>query len=238
MTSTAHDLSQIAAILFDKDGTLLDFYATWIPKGQALLAKLCDNDAALMLRLMSRVGYDMHTNTMLSGSILAAGNNLEIAQAWAQELKRPVAELEATINAEFADAVTAPSIPVDHLTETLQQLKQMGYILGVATMDSEQGIQSTLAAFDCLPLFGFLAGYDSGYGSKPGPGMVHGFCQVMQLQPEQVMVVGDNTHDLHMGLSAGAGAVVGVLTGTSVAGDLHEADYVLDSIAGLPELLA
>ena len=238
MTSPAHDLSQIAAILFDKDGTLLDFYATWIPKGQALLAKLCDNDSALMLRLISMVGYDMQTNRMLSGSILAAGNNLEIAQAWAQELKRPVAELEATINAEFADAVATPSIPVDQLTETLQQLKQMGYVLGVATMDSEQGIQATLAPFDCLHLFDFLAGYNSGYGSKPGPGMVHEFCQMLHLQPEQVMVVGDNTHDLHMGLNAGAGAVVGVLTGTSVAADLHEADYVLDAIADLPELLA
>ncbi|MDP6968174.1 MAG: HAD family hydrolase [Gammaproteobacteria bacterium] len=238
MTSPAGDLSQIAGILFDKDGTLLDFYATWIPKGRALLAKLCDGDVTLMLRLMSLVGYDMHTNNIISGSILAAGNNLQIAQLWAKELKLPVAELEVTINAEFANATTPPSVAVDNLTVTLQRLQQMGYILGVATMDSEQGINTSMASFDCLHLFDFLAGYDSGYGSKPGPGMVQGFCQVMSLRPEQVMVVGDNTHDMHMGLSAGAGAVVGVLTGTSAAADLHEADYVLDSIADLPALLA
>jgi phosphoglycolate phosphatase len=238
MTRQASELSDIAAILFDKDGTLLDFHGTWLPKGRELLEKLCAGDEALMSRLMVKAGYDAASGRILSGSILAAGNNLDIAQIWAHELAMSVAELEAFINAEFAASSSHPSVPVNALTPSLQKLHVMGYVLGIATMDSEQGIQATLQPFACLHLFSFLAGYDSGHGSKPGPGMVQGFCQAMGLKPQQVMVVGDNTHDLHMGLSAGAGVVVGVLTGTSVGSDLHEADFVLDSIADLPELLA
>ncbi|HCH23365.1 MAG TPA: hypothetical protein DE179_03615 [Oceanospirillaceae bacterium] len=238
MTRQASELSNIEAILFDKDGTLLDFHATWLPKGRELLDKLCAGDVALMSHLMVKAGYDAASGRILSGSILAAGNNLDIAQVWAPELGMPIAELEAFINAEFAASDSHPSVPVDRLTSSLQKLHDMGYTLGVATMDSEKGINATLTPFSCLHLFGFLAGYDSGHGSKPGPGMVQGFCQAMGLQPQQVMVVGDNTHDLHMGLSAGAGVVVGVLTGTSVGADLHEADFVLDSIADLPQLLS
>jgi phosphoglycolate phosphatase len=51
--------------------------------------------------------------------------------------------------------------------------------------------------------------------------------------------VGDNTHDLHMGQSAGVGFNVGVLTGTSTRSELiTDADLVLDSIADLRALWA
>ena len=67
--------------------------------------------------------------------------------------------------------------------------------------------------------------------------MVLGFCQQTGLTPEQVMVVGDNTHDLHMGQSAAAGFNVGVLTGTSSRSELApDADLVVASIAHLAAL--
>lgn len=234
---TAVNLQAIKGIVFDKDGTLLDFHGTWVPRMRAILMQLCDDNLDFAMQLAVSVGYDEQQQRVLSGSILAAGNNREIAQAWAQPLGRTVEELESILNREFASDAAGNSVAVDHLTASMQRLQNMGYLLGVATMDSEAGIEATLAPFHCLDLFAFKAGYDSGHGSKPGPGMVLAFCQAMELAPEQVMVVGDNTHDLHMGLSAGAGVVVGVLTGTSVASELHEADYVLESIADLPALL-
>jgi phosphoglycolate phosphatase len=51
-------------------------------------------------------------------------------------------------------------------------------------------------------------------------------------------MVGDNLHDLEMGRRAGAGLVVGVLTGNSGRGELATcADHVLDSIEQLEALL-
>lgn len=235
---TAVNLQDIKGIVFDKDGTLLDFHSTWVPRMHAILMQLCNDDVDFALGLAVAVGYDVQQQRVRSGSILAAGNNLEIAQAWAQPLGRSVNELEAILNREFASDAAGGSVAVEDLTASMQRLRDLGYLLGVATMDSEAGIEATLAPFDCLDLFSFKAGYDSGHGSKPGPGMVHGFCEAMGLPPKAVMVVGDNTHDLHMGLSAGAGVVVGVLTGTSVASELYEAHYVLDSVADLPDLLS
>lgn len=234
----AVELQNIKGIVFDKDGTLLDFHGTWVPRMRAILMQLCGGDVEFAMQLAVAVGYDERQQRVRSGSILAAGNNLEIAQAWSKPLGRSEQELETILNREFASDAAGHSVAVDGLTPSLQRLHAMNYTLGVATMDSEAGIEATLASFGCLDLFDFKAGYDSGHGSKPGPGMVLGFCDAMDLVPQQVMVVGDNTHDLHMGLSAGAGVVVGVLTGTSVTSELHEAHYVLDSIADLPELLS
>jgi len=95
-----------------------------------------------------------------------------------------------------------------------------------------------LQAFDVISEFEFLCGYDSGHGVKPEPGMVLAFCQAMSLQPEEVIVVGDNSHDIEMGKNAQVGLCVGVLTGASTRAELEQiADIVLNDLTELPDLI-
>ena len=89
-----------------------------------------------------------------------------------------------------------------------------------------------------LERFDFIAGYDSGHGLKPGPGMVLAFAAATGVAPQQVAMIGDSLHDLGAGRAAGAGLVVGVLTGPAEAHELApHADHVIGSIAELPGLL-
>ncbi len=68
--------------------------------------------------------------------------------------------------------------------------------------------------------------------------MVLGFCAATGLAPVQVAVVGDNNHDLHMGINAGAGLKVGVLSGTGSRETLTaHADAVLADITALEAVL-
>ena len=229
--------NKIKGIVFDKDGTLLDFHATWTPRALAAVIAVADGDQSLALTMLQATGYDTDENRVLGGSILAAGNNRDISLVWAPLANKPADQVEALLNKMFVVSDYGDSIAVKDLTPSLKNLVDLGLVLGVATMDCEAGIEATLGGFGCLHLFDYAVGYDSGFGSKPGPGMVLGFCQQTGLRPEQVMVVGDNTHDLHMGQSAAAGFNVGVLTGTSTRLELEpEADLVLDSIADLVAL--
>ncbi len=83
--------------------------------------------------------------------------------------------------------------------------------------------------------FDFICGFDSGYGSKPAAGMIHGFCEKMNLAPHEVAMVGDSTHDLEAGRAAGVGLNVGVLTGPARSEDIgHLADVMLQDISHLP----
>ncbi len=108
----------------------------------------------------------------------------------------------------------------------------------MATSDSEQGARRSLSRFNALDKLDFVAGYNSGHGLKPTAGMVNGFCAAMELAPENIMVVGDNLHDMEMGVNAGAGMKVGVLTGTSERELLATlADHVLTSIEELESIL-
>ena len=230
-------LATIKGIVFDKDGTLLDFHATWVPRAKAAVMAIAKGDQALAHTMLRATGYDVEQARVIGGSILAAGNNHDIAQVWAPLGNQSVPEVEQQLNDIFADEQYGASVPVKNLASSLHKLADLGLVLGIATMDSEAGIDATLGNFNCLHLFDYKVGYDSGHGSKPGPGMVLGFCQQTGLKPEQVMVVGDNTHDLHIGKRAGAGINVGVLTGTSHTAELEvDADLVLASIADLPGL--
>jgi phosphoglycolate phosphatase len=84
-----------------------------------------------------------------------------------------------------------------------------------------------------------LIGYDSVVAPKPAPDMVHTFCRDTGLEPAEVVVVGDNTHDLEMARSAGAGWAIGVLSGNSDRHHLEPvADVILESAAELPDWLA
>jgi len=63
------------------------------------------------------------------------------------------------------------------------------------------------------------------------------FCQAMSLEPAEVIVVGDNSHDIEMGRNAQVGLCVGVLTGASTRDELESlADLVFDDIGGLVTL--
>lgn len=227
-------------IVFDKDGTLLDFNRTWLPIYVYAAQEFAEGDTELAESLLTRHGFDRSNNKFIGGSLLAAGNNQQIADAWAVQIDKPdqAEAIGRQLHRIFRDQGAIQATPVKQLANTLRQLKQSGRKLGVATADSHQGIINTLQAFDVLQEFDFLAGYDSGHGVKPEAGMVLAFCAQMALPAESVIVVGDNRHDIEMGRNANAGLCVGVLTGTSTRGDLEEiADIVIEDISLLAEVI-
>lgn len=235
---TAAGSPAIAGILFDKDGTLLDYAKSWVPVNYELARIAARGDAALADRLLFACGMDPATGHVVADSLLAAGNTVEIAQGMVEAgAAYPFEELRALFDDLFSRSA-AYAVPVAELAPFFAGLKAEGYRLGVASSDNETSIRETAKRFGFAECLDYVAGYDSGHGTKPGPGMVLGFCAATGLAPHQVVVVGDNNHDLHMGISAGAGLTVAVLTGTGSRQSLADADHCLNDITELPALLA
>ncbi len=230
-------------IVFDKDGTLIDFNPTWLPVYRYAALEFANNNRPLADELLNQHGYDSGTGRFIGGSLLAAGNNHDIAHAWARHLTDVDDEIEietmsVRLNQIFEQQVALSATPVQGLKATLQYLTKAGLKLGVATSDSYQGIHNSLQSFDVISEFEFLSGYDSGHGLKPDPGMVLAFCAAMSLEPAEVIVIGDNRHDIEMGRNAQVGYCIGVLTGTSTRDELEDlADVVFDDITDLVKLI-
>jgi phosphoglycolate phosphatase len=231
----------IRGILFDKDGTLLDYHATWMPLNERAALEAAGGDVARAHALLVAGGLDPAVGRIRSGTVLAAGTNAEIAAFWHPMLGAgapPLADMVAMVDRVFEAGGAETATAVGDLAGLFARLTGRGLRLGVATSDSERGAHHTLGRFEVIEHLDFIAGYDSGHGSKPSAGMVNGFLAATGLEAHEVMVVGDNLHDLEMGRAAGVGLVVGVLTGTSARADLtSHADHVLDSILEIESLL-
>ncbi len=226
----------IDAILFDKDGTLFDFANTWGAFGRNVLLRLSDGDHTRAAELGRVIGFDLEQVTYSEDSIVIAGTVEEIAEVLVPHLPdMSREELIDVLNVESASAPQAQAVP---LVPFLNELKQAGIKLGVATNDGEMPALQHLASVGIREHFDFVAGYDSGHGFKPGPGQLLAFAAHVGVEPEQVAMVGDSLHDLQAGRAAGM-TTIGVLTGMAPAEALEPmADVVLPDIGHIPNWLA
>lgn len=228
-------MTSIQAIIFDKDGTLFDFEATWSSWARSLLLDLSAGDTARAEVLGEAIGFDFARSRFEDGSLVIAGTPGEIAEALLPHVPgaSPLT-LVARMNALAAVAPQAEAVP---LAPLLGALRGQGLRLGVATNDAEGPARAHLEGAGVLTMFDFIAGFDSGHGAKPAPGQLLAFAEQMGLRPAQVAMVGDSRHDLHAARAAGMAAVA-VLSGIADRAELQpHADVVLPDIGHLPDWL-
>ncbi|MBV1865940.1 MAG: HAD family hydrolase [Rhodobacteraceae bacterium] len=227
---------KIKGILFDKDGTLFDFQRTWGWWFDQVISELSEGSETIKAELAESCGYDLAGQRFVSGSIIVIATAKEVNEALASCLPGKIAQDIDAIALRHLAGI--PTFPVCDLHLLLQFLRKDGMSLGLATNDYHAGAEVQLNAAGIRDHFEFVCGYDSGYGGKPGSGMIEGFCNVTGLNPDQVAVVGDSAHDLQAGITANVALTIGVLTGPAVADELQPyASTVLTDISELPQFL-
>ena len=231
----------LKGILFDKDGTLIDFDATWGPAAYEVMRELAGGDEAKLRTLMEISHYVEDERRFLPSSPLVAGSSAHYGPLWAAALERPAnQDLYGEMDDRFAFWGLRTLAPIHGPAELCAALKARGLTLGIATNDAERSARMQAEALGLDRHLAYVAGYDSGFGPKPGPGMVTGFVERIGCRPDEVALIGDSIHDLHAARAAGALAVA-VLTGPLGAAALADlaphADHVIGSIADLPDLI-
>jgi phosphonatase-like hydrolase len=149
----------------------------------------------------------------------------------------------ARANAAFEDAyarrvASGGCTPVDGAEDAMARLRAGGVKVALTTGRSpgtQALIVDALGWRDRVDLWPT----DVGRG-RPFPDLpLIALLRLKASRVQALVVVGDTTADIRSGVHAGAGAVVGVLTGAHNAAALTAAGttHILPSIAGLPELL-
>ena len=243
---TAGDLSPlldgIDLVVFDKDGTLIDFHAMW--SGWALeLGRRLDGATRRPVAgdVFAAIGFDPVNGRARAGTPLAVATMGEIGEIVAAVIRRwcpsVAAARRAVESAWFAPDPVTSAIPTTDLPALFGRLRDEDRLIAVATTDDRAPTESTLRGLSIRHHVAALACGDDGVGVKPDPAMVLALCTALQVASDRVAIVGDTPADLAMGRSAGVGRVIGVLTGVGERAELEPlADAVLESIGELTEV--
>ena len=180
----------IKGIIFDKDGTLFDFNATWGPFTRSLISSETGNDPSRMADMARVLGYSMSSGLFAPTSIVIAETVSVVADAMLVLLP-DVTKLDLIARMKAATKYV-PQVEPTPLRPVLNELRTMNLILGVATNDAEEPARANLA--HVLDMFDFIAGFDSGFGGKPDPGQLLEFCAQTQLFPSNCIMAVSYTH--------------------------------------------
>ena len=78
---------------------------------------------------------------------------------------------------------------------------------------------------------------DDQISSKPSPEPILKICNELKINPKNTIMIGDTSVDIHAGLNAKCGKIIGVLSGGYNGFDLNEADLILNNIDDLINLI-
>ncbi len=236
---------RIRGILFDKDGTLIDFNSIWIPLAFNLTDKLC-NQYKLVNKdkaaLLERIGIQSDGN-ILQNSIYASGTEEDIAEAfyiYIKELETCPTEFDSVLKyvryeiKTYMKSHESQIQSVQDAGRTLAALRKMGLTLGVSTSDNEENTRVCLKATGLLKYFQYIGCPDDSRNPKPSGDILMDFGAKFSINPEEIAVVGDTATDIAFAKQNHAGLAIGVLSGAGYKEDFNEAaDYILPSIAGM-----
>lgn len=227
---------KIKGVLFDKDGTLLEFNKTWRPIANQVVDEVANkyaiNDKAALAQSIGLFSDSIDPNGSLS-----AGTNKDVAL----DMLSVIIKTNNNINKEeyiqwSTDlfnrvAASLPFFPVVGGVNTIKKLKYAGYLIGLSTADSVENAKLFLKKTGLDIYFDYIGADDGIINPKPAIDYMNVFCERYALKPAEVAVVGDTIADMNFGTNSGAGLVVGVLSGTGTRSLLEgQATIVINNI--------
>jgi phosphoglycolate phosphatase len=250
MSGIEHNRNRIPCrlVIFDKDGTLIDFTATWVPlirKRVALLLKVLERGSdgeleALLLRswgidpLSDRVDprgpcpVSPRPEEIIIGTmaLYQQGYPWDEARQW---VSRAFDQADATANRRELLK------PVHGIQPLLTRLKEKKFLVALATNDERKDTEAMISDLGWEGLFDRILCSGEVSQPKPHPEMVLSICHQLCIPPHETVFIGDTVNDMKMGKRAGLALTIGVVEGGVTPREELEkvADLVVDSIQEL-----
>jgi phosphoglycolate phosphatase-like HAD superfamily hydrolase len=238
-TAGRRGLAGIELVVFDKDGTLIDFDRMWSGWSADLVRKLVSVAGdEVRSPLVEALGLDPGGERVIPGSPLAAwpmARLRELTVATLVDAGLALAEAEAAVARSWhpPDPV-ALAHPLTDLGALFGALRGRGIRVAVATSDDRGPTEATLAGLGIAGLVDALVCADDGLPVKPEPDALLHLCDLLGVDASRAAMVGDSAADVAMGRAAGAGLVVGVLSGVGSRAELEPfSDTILGSVGDL-----
>ncbi|MET3684371.1 phosphoglycolate phosphatase [Alkalibacillus flavidus] len=233
------------AILFDKDGTLINFYSIWGVWGDLLTKEIAIQIPETINydphHACERIGLDIVNQTWDPVGPLAIGNPddsatilthylYQLGIPWDEAvtyLTKSLENIESTI--DWKQYIK----PIDGLIEFINEANQQQIKMAVVTADSTQNALYHLQLLGIDHYFDTVIGFDSVTKGKPFPEMAYTACQRLLVSPQQTILFGDSNGDMTLAKNAKLKAGIGIAqTSIDNAFYLRDTDLVIQDYRG------
>lgn len=219
----------LRGVLFDLDGTLLDTAADitralnqtlaergWSPLPVADVARMIGRGSPILIERAAAI---------LGQTVSSADR--------AQMVSRFFDFYGALEETNESAAITYPDVP-----ETLRMIHGAGLRVAIVTNKQARFAKALLHRLELSDFVDLVVGGDTCERRKPDPQPLLFACTALELQPEEVLMVGDSVNDVSAARAAGI-PVVCVPYGYNEGEDPHtlKCDAMIDTLKGLPPLL-
>ncbi|MGU3471782.1 HAD family hydrolase [Paenibacillus sp. D51F] len=238
------------AILFDKDGTLLDFVHTWGAwtrhMRQHFSARL--EERGLEPLSLEELGNEWGISFAPEGNAESYDRSGPLSMGTLHELLALLSACGYRRGLSWADARVAAHESWQHadreldreraalalpgVTELLAACRAAGIPMAVVTADETNAAVKHLSWLGLEGHFGEIIGTDLVERGKPYPDLAELACRRMGLDISKVVIIGDSNGDMLMAKAAGAAAAIGLAAGDAAL-QLPDADVVAASCADI-----
>lgn len=239
------DFSEIAGVIFDKDGTLVDFASLWIPAAAKVVEKLVETyhmDSSSAVKILRSFGIHEDESVDPKGQLAIgtyesmAGCAVEIMKdnGIACSYEAVCAQMREWFERAVDEGYMSCSYPCD-LSKLFGYLSDRGIHTAVSTTDNLANTKKLLDRAGITTEM--ICASDSAYPIKPDPSFIHTCAEKWGVDTGQIVMVGDTPNDMKFAENGGA-MKIGVLSGTAKREELAQsADIVISHVGELMKLL-
>lgn len=227
----------IKAIIFDKDGTIIDLGNTWDePTIHAMDVMMNLTDLSPEERTEFKRKMGVEATEIVPNSMVAAGSIHEQSVFLSEVVPLPLSEIELKLEQLYYDYISASEVSLDvvnHVESVLDELKE-NYFLGLVTNDNRRITEATLTKTGLIKYFDYVACADD-FKPKPDPSALYDLKEKHGINLDEMVYVGDSSVDMIYGKLTKA--AIGLALDPSHYEHLREADYLIESFKEIPAII-
>lgn len=229
-------------VIFDKDGTLIKLhkiFGDWLIKLASKLSNFIDNEICFYEYL----GFNIDNRTFSCDSVVAKGTNTDLKNKIVEYINNnlilDVEDIRNKIEEKWIDIeLIKEDIELcGDIENIFKYLKNKGLHIAICTSDDREPTEQFLKMFDLIKYISSVGCGNDDISSKPSPEPIWKICSDLNIKPENTMMVGDTISDVHAGINAKCGKVIGVLSGGYDNTELNNADLIVNSIDNLESII-